>query len=918
MGWLPEPRLLMRSGLARRTFSLLLIAAFLPIITAAWLTIAHTNTYVDRAAHQMLTLEAKKYGLGLFQRLELAATALAAAPAGEPQDGSGTLVPPATLTPYFSSLKRMSIADRSEDPFAHELPPVGQPALRTVGDPNHSNRVALIHCESEAYCRIGLLRHDYLWQPAALAEDLHVRVSDAGGEVLFASIPQTQQLRRSTPGSEGNSAQWSLFLQQRFSAGAWTIDLLEPYSDVKLEFARYKRTLLYTLLPIVGALVLFASISIRRTHRPLEALTEATQRISSGDFRSRVVPSGDADMQALARAFNDMTRQIGQQFEMLAVLSQLDRHILGSSNLEEIVQTVLRHARGMLPCDQLGIVLFDEDCSDVGRIHIARYPDNAIDQCTRAHIPAALQERLRTCTAPIEIRGDDSSFAAVQTLIADWQSDRIYTLFSIRTAGGLRGWIVLACSASNPPARASLDVAHGLAERLAVAISNEDRQNALVRQAHYDGLTGLPNRMLLKDRLGQRIAASHRSRRQFALLFIDLDRFKNINDSFGHTSGDELLKGVAARLSEELPDVATIARLGGDEFTIITADIDGAADAAATAQAVLTALARPIMLGDIEHFVSASIGIAIYPQDGVTTDVLLRNADIAMYRAKADGPGRFAYYEEAMNREALARVELENELRHALARDELSVVYQPRVDLRDGRVIGVEALTRWHHPRFGMVPPDRFIGIAEDSGLILAIGDRVLRRACEQYHEWRRDGIDLECIAFNVSIRQLQAPGFARTLREVAERWHVPASAIEIEITESVFAADIEQLTAVLNELHEIGVRIAIDDFGTGYSSLSYLRFLPIDTLKIDRAFLPPPGDARAPAALCEAILAMSKALGLTPIAEGVESAEQAEFLRRNGCELAQGFYFSRPVSAEEITRRLATRHRETDRSAVG
>jgi len=916
MRWLPDSSLLMKGRLARRTFVLLLIAASLPILIATWVIVGHTNAYVDKKAHRTLTLEAKKYGLGLLQRLELAATAMASAPMSDSLDGEERVEALTTLDPYFSSIRLLdhrSANETHEDPRAmysatvldRELPALDATAVRIVRDDNGTHAVALVHGVDPSRWRIGVLRQDYLWQRASLTEDMFVRVSDGAGRVLFASLPEVSDPADNASVEDGESAQWELFLEQRFAGGKWHIDLLESYSDVKVEFARYKRTLLFTLVPLVGALVLFSSISIRRTHRPLEALTEATHRIAAGDFRARVTPSGDEDIRSLAVAFNGMTQQIGRHFDTLAVLSQLDRQILSSSDLQEIVFTVLKRARDILPCGQLAMLVYDEDCSDMARIHVARHAEDALAYTARIQVPKGLHALLQNAQTDFELDAGMPSSQEMQRLMFGCPSNDPILVLPIRTDKGAQGALLLSCSEPSTHAAPALDVARGLAERMAVAISNADRQHALVRQAHYDGLTQLPNRLLFKDRLAQQIAHCQRSRSQFALLFLDLDRFKNINDSFGHTSGDELLKGVAARLVEELSGVDTIARLGGDEFTIITPGIESAADAANAAQSVIAALARPILLGDIEHFVSASIGIAVYPQDGVTTDVLLRNADIAMYRAKSAGTGRFAYYEEAMNREAMERVELENELRHALARDELSIVYQPRIDLRDETTVGVEALSRWRHARFGMVPPDRFIRIAEDSGLIIAIGDRVLRQVCEQYHHWRLEGIELQQLAVNVSVRQLQAPGFAKCLRGIIKQWGIPPGVMEIEITESVLASDIDYLTTVLNELHAMGVKIAIDDFGTGYSSLSYLRLLPIDTLKVDRAFLPTPGDAQGKAALCEAILAMSKALDLSVVAEGVETIEQLNFLKKHGCDVAQGFYFSRPVTAAEIAQRF-------------
>ncbi len=907
--WRPNSSI-MKGRLARRTFVLLVLAALIPIVVATWFIVGHTDAYIDSKAHQSLTLEAKKYGLSLFQRLELAATALSAASAEQLATESqradkrdNELL--ATLTPYFRSVQVLSpsgVAMNALD-FAAAAQP-GDALLRVIRDENGTNAVALMVADSSGGWRVGILKHEYLWQPAALPAELYVRVSDGDGKVLFASLPESGSAGQQATLEDGDRAHWELFLQQRFTGGKWLIDFIEPHSEIKLEFRRYKRNLLFTLVPLIGGLILFASVSIRRTHRPLEALTDATHRIARGDYAGRVLPIGDEEMRGLADAFNGMTEQIGRNFETLAVLSELDRHILRSADLEEIIYTVLRHARSMLPCDQCAVLIFDEDCSDIARMHVARSSEELVTYKARVQIGSAMRALLDSSANLLNVGAGHHAYAMVQELMTEWQHDRYFGVLPIRTDKAVQGAIVLACATSQAPPRAALDVAIGLSERMAVAISNADRQHALVRQAHYDALTGLPNRVLFKDRLAQRIAHCQRARSRFALLFIDLDRFKIINDSFGHTSGDELLKSVAARLTEELPTMDTIARLGGDEFTIITADVESAGDAANAAQAVLAALTRPVLLGDIEHFVSASIGIAVYPQDGVTTDVLLRNADVAMYRAKSAGSGRFAYYEEAMNREAMERVELESELRQALARDELSVVYQPRIDLRTGEIIGVEALSRWQHPRYGMVPPDRFIRVAEDSGLIIAIGDRVLREVCAQYNRWLEVGLDMQRLAYNVSVRQLQTPGFTQSIREIIERAGIPRGVLEIEITESVLATDLAYLTSVLGELHEMGVLVAIDDFGTGYSSLSYLRLLPIDALKIDRSFLPPPSESGS-AALCEAIIAMSKALNVTPIAEGVECAEQVEFLLRNGCSIAQGFYFSRAVSAEEIAHRF-------------
>lgn len=460
------------------------------------------------------------------------------------------------------------------------------------------------------------------------------------------------------------------------------------------------------------------------------------------------------------------------------------------------------------------------------------------------------------------------------------------------------------------------DLAHvrSVADRVAVALSAAEREKQLYRQAHYDPLTGLPNRLYMEDRLAREISHAHRDGRQLALLFIDLDRFKDVNDILGHLAGDGLLRSVGARLQGCVRETDTVARLGGDEFVVILSNTTphGAQIAASN---VIRTLAEPVMVEGRETFMSCSIGVTLYPDDGVTVNELLRKADTAMYRAKQTGRGRYVFFEERMNTEALERAALEHDLRRALDRDEFVMHFQPQLDLCSGDVVGAEMLVRWAHPTRGLLAPDRFIPVAESAGLIERLGEQLLRQACAQFGRWRTGGLSLGRLAVNASGRQFRQPGFAATVGEALAAASIPASCLELEITESLVLEDAPEVVANFQRLEQMGVRLAIDDFGVGYSSLAYLKCLPIHTIKIDRTFIHDVPASEDASTLVNTILAMARLLKKDVVAEGVETAEHIAFLLANGCHVAQGFGISRPLPAEEFERFVRQSARACDES---
>ncbi len=424
--------------------------------------------------------------------------------------------------------------------------------------------------------------------------------------------------------------------------------------------------------------------------------------------------------------------------------------------------------------------------------------------------------------------------------------------------------------------------------------------------AEHDFLTGLPNRMLLKDRVNQAIASAPRHQKKVAVLFLDLDGFKNINDSLGHPTGDKVLQSVAARLIECVRGSDTVSRQGGDEFVVLLSEVTQAEDATITAVRMLQAVAASHKIDDRDLHINTSIGIAVYPEDGTDAETLIKNADTAMYHAKENGKRSYQFFKPSMNTRAVARQFIEESLRRALDRKEFSVQYQAKVNIQTGKITGAEALLRWTHPDRGEVSPIEFIPVAEDSGLILPIGKWVLREACQQARAWLDAGLIISTISVNLSAMQFRDENFLQDVFQILDETGLNPRRLELELTESALMKNADATEIVLKALRQQGIQVAVDDFGMGYSSLSYLRKFSIDALKIDRSFVHQIANTRDDRTIVNAIISMAQSLNLRVVAEGVETKEELEFLQAHLCDEAQGYYFSRPLSAENFAKLLA------------
>ena len=919
----------LRSKVARRVLLSFLLAAFIPFLFLAILYYMEANRMLVRQSQIALQGASGRYGRTIYDRLLMADQLLR----NSTKNLSRDRVPAVTrglLSKTFKGLtlitpQRGAVAlygdvvapsSLAEDELARLRR--GDSLLISSNAAGHGAAITLVRAVSPVGGELRLVaaRFDagYLWgDPEEFSYMTSFCVLNEAYVALYCRLPLHADavgiLAKGAASSAKGGFEWrtrnerflagfqEIFLEPKFFAQRWIVVAAQPEGIALGLIGRFSEIFWASVLLSVLVVALLSLTQIRRTLGSLEQLIDGTRRLGGKDFATKVDVNSSDEFGELAGSFNAMVTRLGRQFDTLTALSKIDRAILSELDIDRIVNDVLLQLQKSFKASCASVSVIDPDSSQV-RVH-AITEDATRPPVVRCTMSAGVCETLRRVTKGLWM-SDEMARQTINGCLQDLSAQH-YFILPINWKDRLVGVVCLGYLVPDVLSEEDVAQIRDYADRVGVALSSAVREEHLYQQARTDALTGLPNRFHFMDRVKQDIAQAHRDGRQLAILFADLDRFKNINDTLGHAAGDKLLREAAARLKQCVREADMVARLGGDEFTILIDLLSSADGAGVVAEHVISALTEPYIIDSVENVVTASIGIAVYPSDGTSVEELMRNADMAMYRAKQQGRGIYAFFEEAMNAEAIERNTLERELRRAISEQQFILHYQPQVDPRTNKVHGVEALLRWRHPERGLIKPDHFIAVAEETGLIASIGDIVLVEACSQFRAWRDRGIDLDYVALNVSVRQFRRPDFVETVAAALKTHGIPANCLELEITESVLVDGTDAVTPMLAQLKQLGVQIAIDDFGTGYSSMSYLERLPFDTLKIDLSFVRKIQEDGEGGTIAATITAMAHALGKKVVAEGAETRTQVEFLRNNGCELVQGHFYSHPLPADEL-----------------
>jgi len=701
---------------------------------------------------------------------------------------------------------------------------------------------------------------------------------------------------------EGQSMQVlsvTLPMRDQFAGSDWIVTALRS-QQVSAQTGDSFRVHMMVVAGLALMLALLLSVNqMRRILVPLERFLLGALAIAERDFSVRLNASSQDEFGRVALAFNSMADRLGLHFRTMERFSEIDRTILVSPDNGKVCKFALEALKDITGAELVSIGVAEP--GSPGQLRIYSFD--------------ATGKELEPTTA-ITWNPDPKLFNG-PAAIWDWQehpllpngylpvlrpsSARVFMVQPILRSRRVWGLLVLGHSEEIALSKQRRALIRDIADRLAVALSTAERDRRLHVMAHLDGLTGLPNRQHLLTILDQELLQAQASASRAAVLFIDLDRFKETNDTLGHSAGDTLLKRASERIRASVREGDQVGRHGGDEFTVILNGLNSAKDAAYVARKLVKAMAKPFDVEGHKVYAGASVGIAIYPDDGDGGAELVKKADTAMYRAKENGRSRYAFFEQTMNVEMNRRVTLDRELRQGIENNQFELFYQPQFELATGRICAAEALLRWRHPVRGLLAPSTFIELAEETGLIEQLGMWVLREACMQHGRWIQEGVRIPRVAVNVSNRQLRQPEFVPSVYYTMAATHMEPDSLEIEVTESLIIDGGEAAIAALRALEKAAARVAIDDFGTGYSSFTYLKTLPASILKLDKSFMVNVTTDKDAATIASAIINMAHTLRKEVVAEGVETAEQLEFLRTAGCEKVQGYFLSPPLPANKL-----------------
>lgn len=925
-------------GVGKRIFGYFLIAAVVPMLFTGWLAYHEFGRSAEREAARTLKADAKEYGMEILTRLRLADSKADELIRLLTEHGAEAVASNRYLVDDFNA-----IWFKAEGQPVIQIPVVAGDTRDLEAMPD----IALQGSETRLLMtkESGLLlvkpvpattgngsyvlfdiSADSIWGPREnLPYSAEFCVFGNSGTKLYCTAetdPGIHAFLVSQSGTRSSifahwtsdaenqvAALWQLFLGGSFAADPIDIIALQEREYALKSAQGFWRVFLPAIALVLILVGVLSLKLIARSLVPLRRLTEAARQVAGGDLKAQVRIRTADEFEALGDAFNTMAAKLGGQIATLKAMSGIDRMILAGTKFEDVSEDVVKHLVSMTSCSAAAVIARDIDAPNKGRM-VSLFGGVVITD--RIDLPGSLSN---DWCQPRQVR-----LAEVEPSAAPYKArfqgygQNFVVLIPVVLDSKIKGVLLLGFESRFDMSQSSLGRCVDLAGRFAVALSSVEREKALYRQAHFDPLTCLPNRQLLKDRLEQHLASARVEKQTGAVLFLDLDRFKIINDMYGHSVGDLLLIQAAERIVSQVRTRDTVARLGGDEFVIVLPNVGNDSIVRATAERLLAKLAEAFSIYQDDHYVSASIGIVIFPDDGDSVEMLLRNADAAMYRAKESGRNRYEFFSQRLNAESRRKVALERDLRKAVTDRELSVEYQPQFKASTGIISGAEALLRWNHPVEGPLAPDEFVKLAEESGLILDIGAWVIEQACEDLCEILADGLHPGPMSINVSARQLREHSFVDTVMGPIRRFGIHPGYIQLEVTETTVAQNRDTAIQILEALRMHGVRVAIDDFGTGYSSLSYLQHLPFDVIKIDKSFVQGIGQGDAPDNICRTIIRMAAELGKKSIAEGAEERHQVDFLLENGCDYIQGFYFSPSLPRDKFFAFLAEQDFHTQR----
>ncbi|MGB4812686.1 MAG: EAL domain-containing protein [Methylophilaceae bacterium] len=922
--------LFLKNKVAQRITVMLLLAAILPALLTSSLTFRNMSRLIENIEQQDLKKETKNYGLTVMGNLLFAKT-LARHFTEINRDNNyhinilwDALEEKTVGTPMFNSVVEVSTQGEVIAQQGHaknlviaiqQLNGAGlsnlkanklKPSLLVIPQKNQQPpliNLILPQVNGQNSTFITELNPDFIWglkadYPNNIKMCVYKTINHTKTE-LFCS-QSIQEVKSSINANKPKPVgQWDLFLKAEFQEDDWQFETtrLKPSATNQLWDFYSDYGFIWVIILSLLIIGLLSINQIRKTMVPLEKLIEGTRSISQGKFEN-VVVNDHSEFSELADAFNNMSSDIQRQLNTLQVFSEVDQKMVAKLDVDDLIVQILSRIQQLKPGTSAQIFRLSEKNSTEALGVV-----NLIDHNVQSNFPLSIPiQEINSLAAYThgEFINHDIKVQFQHTLIQ--LGAKFLWVLPVFWQGNICAFLTIGSPiAFEPKNNADWNEIRDLSNRIGMAISAQKREEQLLKQAHYDLLTGLPNRVLLDDRLQQAIERSNRSKWPTWVVFLDLDRFKYINDSMGHHTGDQVLVEISKRLQHVVRETDTVARFGGDEFIIILEGQNSEELMMPALNRIVENVATPLIINHIELNMTCSAGVAIYPNDGDNPNVLIQHADIAMYRAKELGKNNIQFYTEELNKKVADHIYIENLLRHAIEKNELVLHYQPKVNIKTMQIVGMEALIRWNSKELGFISPVRFIPIAEETGLIVAIGQWVIKTACEQAIAWQKAGYSPLLMSVNLSTRQFNQTNLVDSIKATLAETGLKAQYFELELTESILMMEVEKSMIILNKIKSLGVKISVDDFGTGYSSLAYLKNLPVDTLKIDKSFTDDIVKQTDNVPIVQTIIALAKNLNLKIVAEGVETHEQVLYLKAHQCDEIQGYYFSKPKLPAEL-----------------